>query len=394
MNVLTPDREMLSRFAGIMFKHASPKGYVSLRAFSDSGSREQKALFVYAITIGDKDFLDMLYEHARRAAEWHEPAVFCPPVATFRDPKNAKTDNLCEGVGLSVECDQSPLEARKSLESLLGPATVVVASGGEWTNPETGEIEPKVHLHWRLKKPTSTKAEHDLLREARELATKLVGGDDTNISIVHPIRWPGSWHRKGTPRLAKIVALSEQRDRPHRSARSSCATPLGRWHLAGLGFKANSRLCADDPAAVASASRSSQMAICEWDDWNKIGMAIWAATGGSEVGREAFAAWSAKSKKNVAETRMRAGNITGHRRPTALGLGRWCTGPGTIRRAGRYGSASDVERLNKVHAVLPIGGKTRVVTFGELEEFPGRETIVMTQTIADFKSLNNKYRHS
>ena len=57
-------------------------------------------------------------------------------------------------------------------------------------------------------------------------------------------------------------------------------------------------------------------------------------------------------------------------------------------------SESDVARLNKVHAVLPIGGKTRVVTFGELEEFPGRETIVMTQTIADFKSLQNKYRHT
>ena len=52
-----------------------------------------------------------------------------------------------------------------------------------------------------------------------------------------------------------------------------------------------------------------------------------------------------------------------------------------------------MERLNKVHAVLPIGGKTRVVTFGELDEFPGRETIVMTQTIGDFESLQNKYRH-
>ena len=34
--------------------------------------------------------------------------------------------------------------------------------------------------------------------------------------------------------------------------------------------------------------------------------------------------------------------------------------------------------------MLPIGGKTRVVTFGEDEEFPGRETIVMTQTFEDF----------
>ncbi len=126
---LTPDREILIRFAAIMFKHANPKGYVSLRAFPDTGSRGQKALFVYAITLGDKDFVDMLFEHARRAAEWHVSAVFCPPVATFRDHKNAKTDNIYEGVALSVECDQRPLEARQTLEALLGPATAVVEIG-------------------------------------------------------------------------------------------------------------------------------------------------------------------------------------------------------------------------------------------------------------------------
>jgi hypothetical protein len=58
------------------------------------------------------------------------------------------------------------------------------------------------------------------------------------------------------------------------------------------------------------------------------------------------------------------------------------------------GDESDVDRLNKIHAVLPIGGKTRVVTFGELPDFPGRETIVLTQTIGDFTALQNKYRHA
>jgi hypothetical protein len=60
---------------------------------------------------------------------------------------------------------------------------------------------------------------------------------------------------------------------------------------------------------------------------------------------------------------------------------------------GSPAKESDVVRLNKLHAILPIGGKTRVVTFGELEDFPDRETIVMTQTIGDFKLLQNKYRH-
>jgi hypothetical protein len=61
---------------------------------------------------------------------------------------------------------------------------------------------------------------------------------------------------------------------------------------------------------------------------------------------------------------------------------------------GTAANESDVARLNKTHAVLPIGDKTRVVTFGELEEFPGRETIVMTQSTGDFQALQNKYRHT
>ena len=35
-----------------------------------------------------------------------------------------------------------------------------------------------------------------------------------------------------------------------------------------------------------------------WDDWSRIGMAVWGATGGSEEGYEAFREWSAKSGKH------------------------------------------------------------------------------------------------
>ncbi len=59
----------------------------------------------------------------------------------------------------------------------------------------------------------------------------------------------------------------------------------------------------------------------------------------------------------------------------------------------RSAYSQDTADLNTNHAVLHIGGKTRVVTFGELDEFPGRETIIMTQTLTDFASLMNKHRH-
>jgi hypothetical protein len=113
---------------------------------------------------------------------------------------------------LSVECDAHPAEARAKLEALLGPATVIVASGGEWTDPESGEIQDKLHLYWRLATPARTGEEHESLKLARRLAQMIVGADATGVPPVHPLRWPGSWHRKGKPRLARIVGGDPRRE--------------------------------------------------------------------------------------------------------------------------------------------------------------------------------------
>jgi hypothetical protein len=47
-----------------------------------------------------------------------------------------------------------------------------------------------------------------LLKQARDIAAGIVGSDPSGKSVVHPYRWPGSWHRKGEPRLCAIVALN------------------------------------------------------------------------------------------------------------------------------------------------------------------------------------------
>ena len=132
------------------------------------------------------------------------------------------------------------------------------------------------------------------------LATKLVGGDDTNKSIVHPIRWPGSWHRKKTPRLAKTVAFSDDNEIDLVDAIERLRDASGAATFSRLRFrlKTAARLEADDHAAVASALSVIPNNDLEWNEWNRIGMAAWAATDGSEAGRKAFAEWSAKSSKN------------------------------------------------------------------------------------------------
>jgi hypothetical protein len=302
MSSLNPDRQMLAHFAELMFKHARRDSFVSLRLFPDKGNRNEKPIAIDPIRISDKDFLDIIMIRAEQAAAWKQgPAVFCPPVATFQNGKNAKTSNLCEGPCLSVECDQKPLEARVTLEGLLGTATAVVESGGEWTNAATGVIEPKLHLHWRLRKPTSTNEEHEQLRELRKLATKLVGGDFTNVSIVHPIRWPGSVHRRGTPRLARTIASDDNAEIDLVKALETLRDAAGALDFNDAKVQASSKLRAADDAFVVSAlaaiPNGDDASVYHWDYWNGIGLATWAATDGSEIGRKAFHEFSAKSSK-------------------------------------------------------------------------------------------------
>jgi hypothetical protein len=149
-----PDVAQLKRFHAALFKNADG-GWLLFRAFEHG---EQKPLFSANTSIhtGDQQLISVISERALQAAVWPKPAVFCPPVATFTTGKNATGANLFNGLTLSAECDETPNAAREKLTGLLGEPTIAAFSGGEWANPDTGEIEPKVHLHWRLETPTRT----------------------------------------------------------------------------------------------------------------------------------------------------------------------------------------------------------------------------------------------
>jgi hypothetical protein len=212
MNADTPreaDRDQIQRFFDTLFRYAEAGSYVSLRAFYDDANQVYD---IRALRIGDDAtaVVDAAVACATRAARVDRPVVFAPPIATFLNPDGATENDLQNGLSLSVECDEKPAAARERLEGLLGPATIVIASGGEWLDADTGELEPKLHLHWRLSEPTSDAASHAKLKQCRAMAKDLVGGDATSNPMVHPMRWPGSWHRKASPRLARIVAEAEQ----------------------------------------------------------------------------------------------------------------------------------------------------------------------------------------
>lgn len=203
------DSAQLQAFLSAAFRYADPATFISLRSFLDI--TEGPPFLIEGHELGNdvRTVLPAVERVARACAKAAEPIVFCPPLATFVGPKKATESDLANGLVLSVECDREPNAARKRLEALIGPATVVVASGGEWIDAATGEIQDKLHLHWRLNEPTKSRDDHLRLKQARMFAARLVGGDASNEPIVHPIRWPGSWHRKGQPKLTTIVILTD-----------------------------------------------------------------------------------------------------------------------------------------------------------------------------------------
>src|SRR5262245_56817257 len=207
---LEPDHKQIRIYLTCMLKHADPTGFFSLRAFYDD---KQAPFYISAVAVAEG--LDVIVDSAIgiaiKSANAERPVVFCPPLATFTNGEHARERDLLQGLAMSAECDAHPYAARERLEQLLGPATIVVRSGGVWTNG-SGVAEDKLHLHWRLARPAATGEERAKLKQARMLAAQLAGADHSNIPLVHGTRCPGSWHRKKEPRLCKIVSIDTKRE--------------------------------------------------------------------------------------------------------------------------------------------------------------------------------------
>jgi hypothetical protein len=300
-NHLQADRDAVESLVNSLFPYANPENFISLRAFHDLNDG-RPPLFVEGVQLGDPLLLDRVCTRITETANRDKPHVFCPPLCTFRTPNGGKLEDLAEGICLTVDCDENPQAALAKLTALLGPPTCVVASGGVWTNPTTGEQEDKLHLHWRLSEPASDKETFDQLREARKLAADHVGADKTAASIVHPLRWAGSWHRKDPtqPRLVRIETNPDAEiELSFALERLRELNPGPRSNGGNEGHTCNEQLHAPLPDIKAALTALPNYDL-DWESWNRMGMAAWAASSGEAS--EAFDKWSQKSSKYDAAT--------------------------------------------------------------------------------------------
>lgn len=300
---LTADREQIAAFVQALFVHADEGTYISLRGF-DQTRRDIPPFLIEGVKVnGSIDaIIDRATAAATRCARASTPTVFAPPVATFRGPDKAGTADLANGVAISVEIDGGDTTAkRRHLEHLLGPATVVMRSGSDWDDPETGEVFPKLHIHWRLSEPTRTPEEHEALRQARRMAAALVDADPTGAPPAHPLRMAGSWNLKATPRMATIIGGNTAAEVHLRDAIEALQEAV---ELAGLNTIGAGQSSA--PGAPLPRLQSAMAAIpnedVHYDQWIRFGYAIHRASGGTGEGRAIWDEWSRKSAKfNPAE---------------------------------------------------------------------------------------------
>jgi hypothetical protein len=300
--VLVPDTRQLAQFFGCLFAYADEGSFISMRTFAQS-SRDESPLLIEGVPIkGSPDrIVARAAAAASDAANGERPGVFCPPVATFTNSRTASMATLANGLALSVELDEgNPRRALARLEMLLGPVTLATASGGEWIDPASGEAHPKQHFHWRLSEATCTSKDHEKLREARLLAAVLVDADLTAASPVHPMRWPGSWNLKRTPRMAIAVAHNPAAEIHLDDALEALQMAV---EAAGFAVGGTSGIKASGEPEAPLADIAAALAFipntdAAWDGWNHIGMATWRATGGSAEGLRLWADWSAKSPKH------------------------------------------------------------------------------------------------
>jgi hypothetical protein len=143
------------------------------------------------------------------------------------------------------------------------------------------------------------------------------------VSPAHPLRWPGSWHRKNEPRLARIVDLRSEVETDPAEAIQQLDPLIPAPRKSGrprIGAALAPQLDEQDLLALSDVIANADR---EWADWNRLGMALFAASGGSEAGLAAFDRVSQQSANyDAAETRHRWEHF--HRSPPHR------LGPGTL----------------------------------------------------------------
>jgi hypothetical protein len=215
-----PDLEQIRMFVHGVFQRCKTPAWVSLRTFAnaDATAKPTKIKAAYALNGLWDAISKAAWLEAREAANHPEGRVFAPPPATFSKDWHAREIDLQECPVLVWDLDSHPVESLARLRQILGEPTLIIASGGEWTDPSTGELQTKVHTYYRLTEPASCAESAKLAKNIRKGISGILNSDGSADSLVHPMRMAGSWHTKRAPVMCRIIGGDHRRELDLRGA--------------------------------------------------------------------------------------------------------------------------------------------------------------------------------
>ena len=94
--------ETVRTFMKALFVYADDGTFLALRAFRDDSKRNEPAILTKGIQVDSTSLVEEVCAAIIKAANYPTPAVFCPPIATFKEATGAKREDLANGLTLSV----------------------------------------------------------------------------------------------------------------------------------------------------------------------------------------------------------------------------------------------------------------------------------------------------
>jgi hypothetical protein len=210
--------------------------------------------------------------------------------ASTQDPRTWGPFPLCRGLVIEKRADGPGYVLRDDPDHIFFDLD-------NCRDPATGEL-----ASWAVRLVEAANSYTELTPSGRGL--RIIGRNETfAVSIHRTVRMPDGGKVEIFHRCARYVTMSFNRlpGTPDRLA-PICDLAAELLMLAGQGAAPEDIRPGRDATASIEDIRSALAAIpnddLPWEQWSRIGMAAWRASGGAEDALAAWKAWSAKSRKH------------------------------------------------------------------------------------------------
>lgn len=235
-----------------------------------------------------------------RIANWQERARRNPPADAEEPPRgdHLNTGILCDGLrAIDVDIDDTEAAARiKDMALTMLGETII----------RTRSNSPRCALVYRAAEDSPKKR---TLTGAAGKIEVLGHGQQLHAFGRHPSGVELQWHPEppGAVTWASLPAVTENAIEAFLAAAApiiGADIPSSKDNAttaADIGRDAESEATADSLDVAAALASIPNVDPADWEPWNNVGLAIWAATGGSEAGFHAWDGWSQRNPKYDAQ---------------------------------------------------------------------------------------------